>query len=134
MNEKGVWLRGVRGAIRVEKNERAEILKATKILLEKIINENLIKIENIVSIFFTTTEDLNAEFPAYALREMGWKYVPALCAKEINVPDSMRGVIRVLVHAYVNKKQNEIKHQYLGETIKFRSDLMEVGNDNCNEK
>ncbi len=132
--EKGVWLRGIRGAIKVGKNQREEILNATKKLLKNIFYENQLKIENIVSIFFTTTEDINAEFPAYAVREMGWKYVPVLCAREINVPNSMKGVIRVLVHAYTDKKQNEIKHQYLGETIKFRPDLMEVKNDNRDER
>ena len=121
--EKGVWVRGIRGAIKIERNNRECILKAVKQLLESIVLENNLEKENIISVFFTVTKDINAEFPAYALREMGWKYVPALCAREIDVPRSMERVIRVLLHAYVDKRQDEVRHQYLGEAVNLRPDL-----------
>lgn len=124
MNEKeGVWLRGIRGAIQVKRNERECVLKAAKDLLTKIVSENYIKKEDIVSVFITATPDINAEFPAYILREMGLKYIPVLCAHEMDVPKAMERVIRVLVHAYSSKRHDEIKHQYLGPTIQFRPDL-----------
>jgi len=133
MEKEGVWLRGIRGAIQVEKNEKDYILRAAKQLLEKIVSENQLKTERIVSVFFTTTKDIRADFPAYALRELGWKHIPVMCAQEIDVPESMKGVIRVLVHSYVNKTQKDIKHQYLGQTINLRPDLKEEDNDHCDE-
>lgn len=132
MKRKRLFLRGIRGAIQVNKNEKGEILKKTIELLEKMIEENNIREEDIVSVFFTVTEDINREFPAYALREMGLKYVPALCAKEIDVPDGMKGVIRILMHVYTDLSQKEIKHQYLGNTKILRPDLSGGKNDNSN--
>lgn len=118
-----IWLRGIRGAIQVEKNERECILQAAKKLLTKVASENQLRKEDVVSVFFTATPDIYAEFPAYILREMGWKYIPVLCAQEMHVPHFMKKVIRVLVHAYSSKKHQEIKHQYLGPTIQLRPDL-----------
>lgn len=122
--KEGVWLRGIRGAIQVEKNEKDCILKAAKELITKVASENHLKKEEVVSVFFTATPDINAEFPAYVLREIGWKYIPVLCAQEIDVPKAMKKVIRILIHVYTSKKQEEINHQYLGPTIYFRPDLM----------
>lgn len=116
-------LRGIRGAVQAEKDERECILKAARELLTKIVEENHLKKENVLSVFFTATPDINAEFPAYVLREMGWKYIPVLYAQEMDVPKAMKRVIRVLVHAYTPLSQEEIKHQYLGRTIEFRPDL-----------
>ena len=75
-----------------------------------------------MSVFFTATPDINAEFPAYVSREMGWKYIPVLCALEMDVPKFMKRVIRVLIHVYSPQRHEEIKHQYLGQTIHFRPD------------
>lgn len=122
-DEKGVWLRGIRGAIQVERNERECILDAAEELMRKIVSANHIKKEDVVSVFFTATPDINAEFPAYVLRKMGWNHLPVLCAQEMNVPDAMCRVIRVLVHAYSSQRHKEIRHQYLGPTIQFRPDL-----------
>ncbi|MFP4081120.1 MAG: chorismate mutase [Candidatus Aminicenantes bacterium] len=120
---KKVWLRGIRGAIQVKRNEKQLILKAARELMTKIISENHIKKEDMVSVFFTATPDIDAEFPAYILREMGWKYIPVLCAQEMDVPKALNRIIRVMVHAYLPKRHEEIKHQYLGPTVQFRPDL-----------
>jgi chorismate mutase len=128
-----IFLRGIRGAIQLRKNTREEILNKTMELLKKMMEENNVKEDEIVSVFFTVTKDLNREFPAYALREMGLKNVPALCAKEIDVPKSMGKVIRILMHVYTNLSQKEIKHQYLGRTKFLRPDLSGVKNGNSNE-
>ncbi len=118
-----LMIRGIRGAIEVKRNERDSILAAARCLLQNILSENQLEPEDIVSIIFTTTKDINAEFPAAVLRDTGWKYIPALCAHEMDVPGSMKGVIRILVHAYMNKNQKDIKHQYLDKTIRLRPDL-----------
>ncbi len=116
-------LRGVRGAVQVKNNSKKEIFAATEKLLLNIVTENDINKEYIASIFITATVDLNADFPAYALRGMGWNSVPLLCAQEIDVPKAMKKVIRVLLHFNTDKSQKEIKHQYLGATKKLRKDL-----------
>ncbi|GAB4265581.1 MAG: chorismate mutase [Thermincola ferriacetica] len=117
------YVRGIRGAITVKENSAREIFNATVELLQELMKENGVEIEDIASIFFTTTPDLNAEFPALAARELGWKYVPLLCAREIDVPKAMSGVIRVLMHVNTTKKQDEIKHLYLRDATKLRPDL-----------
>lgn len=121
-------VRGIRGAIRVTENSEKEIISSTKKLLLKMIESNDIKPEDIASIFFTATSDLNAEYPAYATRGMGYDLVPLLCAREIEVPKGMTRLIRILIHVNTEKSQKNIKHQYLGETSKLRPELR-GGND-----
>ncbi len=116
-------VRGIRGAIDIAKNDRNSILSAAQLLLEKMTSKYQIAPEDIVWAFFTTTRDINAEFPAAALRKLGWSYVPALCAHEMEVPQSMPFVIRILILAYTGKKQKEINHQYLGKTSQLRPDF-----------
>lgn len=116
-------VRGIRGAVKVEANTSEAIHGATRELLLRIVEENNIETPDIVSILLTATVDLDADFPAYALREMGWTLVPVLCAQEMEVPDSMTGLIRVLMHVNTSKGQGEIRHQYLGETRRLRPDL-----------
>ena len=113
-------IRGIRGAITANKNTADEILNATTILLKKMVQANKIKTEDIASTFFSTTTDLNAEFPAKAARRMGWEGVPLLCAQEIEVPKSMSKCIRILIHLNTDKKQSEIKHIYLRKAINLR--------------
>jgi len=115
-----VVLRGIRGATTVEINAGEEILSATRELLEAIKKENNLNPEDIASAFFTVTPDLDAAFPASAARELGWKYVPLLCATEINVPGSQGNCIRVLLHVNTEKTQEELKHIYLREAVCLR--------------
>ncbi len=121
-------VRGIRGAIRVKENSKKEIISSTKELLLKMIETNDIKPDDIASIFFTATPDLNAEFPAYATRGLGYDLVPLLCAREMEVPKGMTRLIRILIHVNTKKSQENIKHQYLGETCKLRPELC-GGND-----
>jgi chorismate mutase len=87
------------------------------------LSANEIETENIASIFFTTSPDLNADYPAYVLREMGYLQIPLMCATEIDVPGGLPRVIRVLIHLNTDKKQSEIRHLYLGEAARMRPDL-----------
>lgn len=116
-------LRGIRGAITVERNLSEEIVAATRELIEAITKENGLDPEDIASVIFTVTADLDAEFPATAVREMGWKYVPLMCANEINVPGSLSKCIRVLIHVNTEKSQRELKHIYLRGAAGLRKDL-----------
>lgn len=116
-------VRGVRGAINVMQNSRAEILSSTRELLIKMAKANGVRKEDIASIFFSVTGDLNAVFPAEAARELGWTEVPLFCAVEIPVPGSLPLCIRVLFHINTELPQSAIKHIYLREARVLRADL-----------
>ena len=118
-----VRCRGVRGATTVDANVRDEILKATRQLLALIIRQNGIEPQDLASAVFTTTVDLNAEFPALAARQLGWLDVPLLCTHELDVPGSLRHCIRVLLHWNTRKAQREIVHVYVKGATVLRPDL-----------
>lgn len=119
-----MYARGIRGAITVEQNEESEILNATTELLNKIVQENQFHPEDIGNVFVTVTHDLNASFPARAIRQMpGWELVPLMCALEIPVQNSLPLCIRLMVTVNTTKKQNEMIHIYLNEAKKLRPDL-----------
>ncbi|HEY1284748.1 MAG TPA: chorismate mutase [Solirubrobacterales bacterium] len=112
----------VRGAVQAEANDAGAILAATSELMRELMERNGLPPEAMVSCVFTTTEDLDAEFPAVAAREIGLAAVPLLCCREIPVPGSMPRVIRAMVHYYA-PPLHEPAHTYLGETRQLRSDL-----------
>lgn len=116
-------VRGIRGAISVESNTSRELIDATKELLLTLVKDNDLNTEDIASLFFTVTPDLNADFPASAARELGWTLVPLLCAREIDVPNGPPRLVRVLVHANTIKSQQEIRHVYLKDAASLRPDL-----------
>ena len=115
-----MWCRGIRGAITVVANDKESIIAATKELLGEMVKANEIGIAQIAAVFFTTTSDLNAEFPAAATREMGWpQHVALLCGHEMNVPNSLPRCLRILMLVNTDKKADELDHVYLGEAKKL---------------
>ena len=116
-------LRGIRGATTVGANTKEEITIKTRELLKFILEKNKISLDDIASVIFSVTDDINAEFPAFAAREIGWIYTPLLCTREIPVPDSIKGCIRVLMHVNSDTKQKDIIHVYLHDAKKLRPDL-----------
>ena len=116
-------IRAVRGAIQVEANERDEILQGTSELVAEVLHRNRIDPDDLISIVFTATPDLTADFPAYAARAMGITDVPFLCATEIDVPGAMPRVVRLLAHAETDRSREEIRHVYLRGAAALRSDL-----------
>jgi chorismate mutase len=112
----------VRGAVQAEANEAGAILAATSELMRELLARNELAPEALVSCLFTTTDDLDAEFPAVAARELGLDAVPLICCREIPVPGSMQRVIRALVHYYA-PAAHAPAHAYLGATQALRSDL-----------
>ena len=115
--------RGVRGATTVENDTREEILAATRQLLALVIRLNGIEPVDVGSVIFSTTTDLNAEFPALAARQLGWVDTALLCTHELDVPGSLRKCIRVLVHWNTDKPASEIHHVYIREAVRLRPDL-----------
>jgi chorismate mutase len=112
----------VRGATKAERNDPGAIVEATEELIRELIARNDLVPERMVSCIFTSTHDLNAEFPAVAARKLGLNDVPLLCAEEVDVPGSMPSVIRTLVHYYGPPDRSPV-HAYLGEAQELRSDL-----------
>ncbi len=116
-------VRGIRGATTVPQNTREAIVEAARELLQLMVEANDVHPEDIASAWFTTTTDLNAEFPAVAAREMGWTYVPLMCSHEMDVPGSLRMCLRILLHVNTDKRQDEIRHIYLRGARVLRPDL-----------
>jgi chorismate mutase len=112
--------RGIRGATTVERNDKDEILKATRELLEVIVRLNGLRPDDIAYVWFTVTPDLDAEFPAFAARELGWTDVPLMCGQEIPVPGAMARCIRVLIDWNTGKSQREVRHAFLHRAKELR--------------
>jgi chorismate mutase len=118
-----VPVRAVRGAIQIETDERDAILNGASELVGQALARNDIDPGDLISIIFTATPDLTAEFPAYAARLMGLTDVPLLCASEIAVPGAMPRVLRLLAHVESERPRSEIRHVYLGGAAALRTDL-----------
>ena len=114
--------RGVRGATTADSNSPEDILKATRELLALMIRQNGIRPEDVASAIFSTTEDLDAEFPALAARQLGWLDVALMCNHELDVPGSLRRCIRVLVHWNTEMRPSEIVHPYIKDASNLRPD------------
>lgn len=122
---------GIRGAITVSENSKDSILAATEELLMEMAQANGIEVRDIAAIFFTTTSDLNAEFPAAATRELGWpNNMALLCGHEMNVPNDLPRCLRIMMLVNTDKESEEITHVYLGEAqrLKNRASLSVGGN------
>jgi len=124
--ERRLMCRGVRGATTVTSNNRDEILEATRELLTMLVRVNKIDIDEVASIYLTTTEDLDATYPAFAARQLGWFDTALLCGHEMVVPDGLPFCIRVLVHWNTTKMPAEIGHLYLRNAKSLRPDLHNI--------
>ena len=119
-----ILLRGVRGAISVEKNEPAQILERVEELLVAMVQANKIQTKDIASVTFSSTADLNSAFPALAARKLGWVEVPLFGTQEIDCPTGLPRCIRVLILLNTDLLQNEIKHIYLRTAAVLRPDVI----------
>jgi chorismate mutase len=115
--------RGIRGATTARANTREEMLRATGELLERMVARNGVAVEDIASVMFTVTEDLDAAYPALAARQLGWMDTALICAREIPVPDErVRRCIRVLMLVNTERTAAEMRHVYLHEAVALRPD------------
>lgn len=118
----GMRCRGIRGATTVETNTPDAILEATTELLTEMVRANDLEVESVASAYFTTTRDLNAEFPAVAANKMGFGDVALLCGHEMDVPGSLGMCLRILLHVNTEKGAQDIKHVYLRGATVLRPD------------
>ncbi len=115
-------IRGVRGATVARENTREAILTATREMLERLVEANEMQAEDIASAFFSTTRDLNADYPAIAARQIGWTDTALMCMHEMDVPRGLPMCIRVMVHWNTDKRASEIAHVYINGAEVLRPD------------
>lgn len=118
--------RGVRGATTADDNTQEAILTATRQLLALMVRLNGIEPEDVASAIFTTTPDLNAEFPALAARQLGWFDVALMCLHELDVPGALPRCIRILIHWNTQKPAGEIVHVYIKGAAGLRPDRSQL--------
>jgi chorismate mutase len=118
-----VAVRAIRGAIQVDANDRDAILDAATELVTAVLERNSVDPADLISIIFTATPDLTAEFPAYAARLLGLTDVPLLCTTEMAVPGGMPRVLRLLAHLESDRARADMRHAYLRGAAALRTDL-----------
>ena len=116
-------VRGVRGATRVDCDDAAQILDATEELVTAVMARNALTKNDVITVVFTATPDLRAEFPAVAARQLGMTDVPLLCATEIDKPGALPRVIRLLAHVETDRPRADVRHVYLRGAEVLRDDL-----------
>lgn len=119
-------VRAVRGATQLESDTREEMLDRVAEMVTEVMAANGLEVEDFISVIFTATSDLLAEFPAYAARRLGFGEVPLLCARELEIEGSMPRVVRMLAHVESTVPRAEITHVYLHGAAALRSDLTKV--------
>jgi chorismate mutase len=118
-----VAVRAVRGAVQVEANDRTAILEGTTELVTEVMSRNVLSTEDVISVLFSATPDLDAEFPALAARKLGFQEVPLLCCGEIPVPGAMPRVIRLMMHVELTVPRSAVQHVYLRGAAALRLDI-----------
>lgn len=108
-------------------NTREEILSATQELLRKMLSANYVDKQSVACMFFSTTADLNAEFPALAARQMGWTDTALMCLQEIPVPGSLGRCIRIMVLFNTEKRAEDIRHVYINGAEALRAQPQNQG-------
>ena len=116
-------VRAVRGAVQVDSADRDAILEATAELVSEVMSRNDLTTDDVISVLFTATPDLTAEFPALAARKIGFHYVPLICASEIAVSGAMPRVVRLLAHVETDRPRSAIQHVYLRGATALRLDI-----------
>ena len=116
-------VRAIRGAVQVDADDRDAILEATAELVTAVLNRNELTPDDVISVLFTVTPDLTAEFPALAARKIGFHAVPLMCACEIAVPSAMPRVVRLMAHVETDRPRSAIQHVYLRGAAALRLDI-----------
>ncbi|MBB4915731.1 chorismate mutase [Streptosporangium saharense] len=116
-------VRAIRGAVQVEANDRDAILAGVTELVTEVMGRNRLTTDDVISVIFTATPDLNAEFPALAARKLGFHDVPLICASEIDVPGALPLVVRLMAHVETDRPRQEIHHVYLHGAAALRVDI-----------
>ena len=115
-------VRGLRGATTADTNTKEAIVDVTRELLQRLVEVNQVDIDDIASVTFSTTKDLDAEFPAVAARvHLGWTDVAMMCSHEMDVPGGQERCVRVMILINTDKSPQELEHIYLGGAAHLRA-------------
>jgi chorismate mutase len=121
-----VHVRAVRGATQLDVDTREHMLDRVAEMVTTVMEANALEVHDFVSIIFTATSDLHAEFPAYAARQLGFDDVPLICARELEIEGSMPRVVRLMAHIETQLHRDAITHVYLHGAAALRRDLARV--------
>jgi len=121
-----VSVRAVRGATQLTSDTREEMLERVAEMVTEVMAANDLDVDDFISVIFTATSDLVAEFPAYAARRLGFGEIPLLCARELEIDGSMPRVVRMMAHVETDRARSELTHVYLHGAAALRSDLTKV--------
>ena len=116
-------VRAIRGAVQLDADEREHMISSVQELISALLERNGLAVDDLISIIFTATPDLHAEFPAVGARDIGITDVPLLCAQEIDVAGAMPRVIRILAHVETDLSKAEVAHVYLRGAVALRRDI-----------
>jgi chorismate mutase len=116
-------VRAIRGAVQIDADDREAILAAVTELVSEVMDRNRLTTDEVISVIFTSTPDLTAEFPALAARKLGFHDVPLICASEIDVPGALPRVVRLMAHVETDRPRHEIQHVYLRGAAALRVDI-----------
>ncbi|MEV4799012.1 chorismate mutase [Nonomuraea sp. NPDC049421] len=116
-------VRAIRGAIQVDANDRDAVISGTTELVSTIMERNDLTPDDVISVLFTATPDLTAEFPALAARKLGFHDVPLICCTEIDVPGALPRVVRLMAHIETDRPRSEMQHVYLRGAVALRQDI-----------
>ena len=116
-------VRAIRGAIQVDADDRDAILEGTTELVTAVLTRNDLTPDDVISVLFTVTRDLTAEFPALAARKLGFHAVPLMCALEIPVAHALPRVVRLMAHVETDRARDQIEHVYLRGAVTLRQDI-----------
>ncbi|GGT29586.1 chorismate mutase [Nonomuraea spiralis] len=116
-------VRAIRGAIQLDAGDRDSIIQGTTELVQAIMDRNSLTTDDVISVLFTATPDLTAEFPALAARKLGFHEVPLICCTEIDVPGALPRVVRLMAHVETDRPRAEMQHVYLRGAVALRQDI-----------
>lgn len=116
-------VRAIRGAIQLDRDDREHLLESVDELIRELLEQNELRTDELISMIFTATPDLHSEFPALAARQLGIGDVPLLCTQELDITGAMPRVIRVMVHAEMDRPKADVRHIYLRGAAALRRDL-----------
>lgn len=122
-------VRAVRGATQLDEDRREHLLSRTAELVTVIMESNSLTSDDLISIIFTATGDLHADYPAYAARQMGLVDVPLICTRELEIEGGMPRVVRVMAHIETEMTRADVTHVYLHGAAALRRDLTHVRAD-----
>ncbi|MCY3635871.1 MAG: chorismate mutase [bacterium] len=118
-------VRALRGATTIDVDTSEHMEERIIALLTEMFERNDINHQDLISVIFTATSDINSAFPAAAARKFGLGDVPLLCAQELDIIDGTPLCLRVLIHLTTERARSELHHIYLEGAQGLRDDLPE---------